>query len=79
MTWRDFTIHVMAWERNEAVEWHRTRAIVYMVYRMNTGDKAIKKPEQIMPLPDDKQQDRGEPMHTEDVLRTIKLFRGNGG
>jgi len=68
----------MAHERNEIVEWHRVRAVTYMVYRMNTGDKVVKKPEQIMPLPGDKLPDRGEPMANEDVLRTIKLFKGNG-
>lgn len=78
MTWRDFTIHVIAAERKELAEWHRVRAITYMVYRMNTGDKVVKRPEQIMPLPGDKGLDRGKPMDNEEVLRTIKLFKGNG-
>ena len=78
MTWREFTIHIKADEAKELKEWHRVRAITYMVYRMNTGDKVVKKPEQIMPLPGDKLPDRGEPMANEDVLRTIKLFKSNG-
>ena len=78
MKWREFTIHVIAAERKELAEWHKVRAITYMVYRMNTGDKVVKRPEQIMPLPGDKGLDRGKPMDNEEVLRTIKLFKGNG-
>jgi hypothetical protein len=78
MTWREYTIHVMADERNEVNEWHRVRSVVYMIYRMNTGDKIAKKPEQIMPLPGDRNEDRGQPMSDEEVLRSIKLFSNAG-
>ena len=78
MTWREYTIHVMAAERNEVNEWHRVRSVVYMIYRMNTGDKIAKKPEQIMPLPGDMKEDRGQPMTDDEVLRSIKLFSNAG-
>ena len=65
----------MAHERNEIAEWHRVRAVTYMVYRMNTGDKVVKKPEQIMPLPGDKLPDRGKKMEDDEVVRSIKLLK----
>ena len=75
MTWREFTIHVMAHEKKELAELHRTRAIVYMIYKMNTGDKIIKRPDQVMPLPDDKLPDRGKKMEDDEVVRSIKLLK----
>lgn len=78
MTWRDYTIHVMAAERKEVNEWHRVRSVVYMIYRMNTGDKIVKRPEQIMPLPGDVAEDRGRQMSDDEVLRSIKLFSNAG-
>ena len=68
----------MAAERKEVSEWHRVRSVVYMIYRMNTGDKIAKKPEQIMPLPGDSNEDRGQPMTDDEVLRSIKLFSNAG-
>lgn len=78
MTWREFTIHIKADEARDLKEWHRTRAIMHMVYVMNTGDKVKKKPEQILPLPNDPKQDRGQPITNDDVLRAIKLYSNNG-
>lgn len=49
-----------------------------MVYVMNTGDKVKKKPEQILPLPNDPKPDRGQPISEQDVLRAIKLYSNNG-
>lgn len=78
MTWRDFSIYVKANEAKELKEWHRARAIMHMVYVMNTGDKVKKKPEQILPLPNDPKPNRGKPITENDVLRAIKLYSKNG-
>ena len=32
MTWRDFSIYTIAWERNELNEWLRTRKLAHMIY-----------------------------------------------
>lgn len=64
----------MAADRRELSEWHRTRTLAYFIYKMNTGDKNPKTAEQIMPLPGDSPQIRGEELTKSDVLRSIKLY-----
>jgi hypothetical protein len=78
MTWREFSIHIKASEAMELKEWHRTRAVMHMIYMMLTQDKVKKKPEQILRLPDDPKPDRGQPISEQDVLRAIKLYSNNG-
>ena len=75
MTWRDFSIYVIAWERNNLLNVSMTREIVYSVYNAQPRDKGSKMPakDKMWPLPIDEKIEI-KPPSQEDIERMMKLL-----
>ena len=73
MTWRDFSIYVTAWERNEISDWARTRKIAHMIY--STVAEKGWKPENVWwPLPIDEKPEPPRLMTQEEIERLTTLL-----
>jgi hypothetical protein len=75
MTWRDFSIYVIAWERNNLLNVSMTREIVYSVYNSQPRDKGSKMPakENLWPLPIDEKVEVRPPTQAE-IERMMNLL-----
>ena len=78
MTWKEFQIKLLAYERREINEWQKFRFVGFMQYAMNTGDKVKKTIEQFLPLPGDPQRDRGPVVPAADLVKRMQKLYGNG-
>ena len=78
MSWKEFQIQLLAHERKEINEWQKFRFIGYMQYAMNTGDKVKRTIEQFLPLPGDKERDRGPVVKPDDLVKRMQKLYGNG-
>lgn len=76
MTWRDFSIYVMAWERNSILRLVETREIVYSIYNAQPKDKNFRMPakEKLWPLPIDERPEPLRPPTQEEIERMMKLL-----
>ena len=78
MTWREFSLYVIANERNELNEWARTRRLAYMIYCSVPSDKSKSSEQVFWPLPID-EVEKSEPLSDEQVAKIIKFYaNGNG-
>jgi hypothetical protein len=79
MTWRDFSLYVLAAERKELNEWARTRRLAYMIYCSVPSDKTKSSERSFWPLPIDEEEEKAEPLSDEQLAKVLKFYmNGNG-
>ena len=73
MTWREFSLYVLAHDRNQLEEWARTRRLAYMIYCSipSGGTKASE--QNFWRLPTD-EVEQTEPLSDEQVAKIIKFY-----
>lgn len=76
MTWREFSIYVIAWERNGIIRLVETREIVYSIYNSQPKDHSFRMPskEKLWPLPFDEKQPEVKPPTKEEIERMMELL-----
>lgn len=72
MTWKDFQICLIAFERNQLEEWRRVRALAHIMYTSNGGEKNIN---QFWPLPGDPQAEKRIPLTPEQMANVFSIYK----
>jgi len=75
MTWRDFSIYVLAHQRNELNEWARTRKLAHTIYSTVVESKNWKDEKTWWSLPQDERPEPLRPPTDEEVQRMIQLLQ----
>jgi hypothetical protein len=81
MTWKDFSIIVMGYEKKELSNWARTRNLAYIIYLSNCADSSPKSIKSFWPMADldnDGETDEEKDLISDEQLaRTLKLYGVN--
>lgn len=73
MSWRDFMVCFIAYERRLINDMARTRSICYYIYLANTADNFPKKIHEFWPLPiDSEKKSRGKKLTEEELKNVIQ-------
>lgn len=78
MTWREFSIHVIAKDRNEIQEWARTRRLAYMIYCSVPSDKTKISEKSFWPLPLDEIEEK-KPLSQEHIKNILDFYSKPNG
>jgi len=75
MTWRDFSIYTIAFERNELNEWLRTRKLSHMIFStVATKEKWVNEA-QWWPMPTDEREEEVKPPTQEEIQIMINRLQ----
>jgi len=72
MTWKDFQICLIAYEKSELEQWRRIRALAHMMYATNGGDKSMY---QFWPLPGDPKDEQRIPLSDEELSKVFSIYK----
>ena len=70
MTWKDFQICLLAYEKSELEQWRRIRALAHMMYATNGGDKSMY---EFWALPGDPKNER-VPLTKEQLAQVFSIY-----
>ena len=73
MTWRDFSIYVIANDRNELQEWAKVRRLSYMIYCSIPTDKTKKSEQSFWSLPIDETEEK-KPLSKDQVKNILDFY-----
>lgn len=74
MTWRDFSIYTIAWQRNQILEWERTRKVAHVVYSTVVEKNKWKSETIWMPLPTDYKPPTGKPLSPAEIKKALARY-----
>ena len=74
MTWRDFSIYTIAWERNELNEWLRTRKLAHMIFSTVATKEKWQDERTWWPMPTDEKEEVKPPTQ-EEIQRMINRLQ----
>lgn len=74
MTWREFSIYTIAWERNELNEWLRTRKLAHMIFSTVATKEKWQAENIWWPMPTDEKEDVTPPSQDE-IQRMINWLQ----
>lgn len=72
-TWKEVQMHIIAYERKQLAEWHRTRALAHMIYRGAGGevDNVFK----FWPMAGDPEQEQRKPLSKEELAKVFSIYK----